>query len=187
MHRTLIFTPTARLRQRGVTLIEVLVTVVILAFGIMGLIGMQAKVQAAQSDAYERAQAILLVQDMASRISANRVTAASYVTTAPLGTGDSQPASCAALTGAALDQCEWSHAIQGAAEKLGGSSVGAMVGGRGCVAKLSASPDVYQVTVAWQATTDLVAPSLTCGKDSYPRESLRRAIGAIVTVACLTC
>jgi type IV pilus assembly protein PilV len=85
----------ARARQSGVTLLEVLVTVLILAFGLIGLVGLQTKVQIAQADAYQRAQAVLLVEDMANRISANRVNAASYLPPAPLGTGDSQPASCA--------------------------------------------------------------------------------------------
>lgn len=175
-------------RQGGVTLIEILVTVLILAFGLLGLIGMNVKVQGTQADSYQRAQAILLVQDMANRISANRVDAASYVTTTPLGTGDSQPADCSTVAGAvAHDQCEWSHAIQGAAEKMSGSSVGAMVGARGCVSQISANPPTYQVTLAWQGVTDLGEPSLTCGKNSYARETLRRAIGAIVPVACLTC
>jgi type IV pilus assembly protein PilV len=173
-------------RQRGVTLIEVLVTILILAFGLMGLVGMQAKVQAGQSDNYQRAQAVLLVQDMANRISANRVNAATYVTASPLGTGDTQPASCAALAGAAKDQCEWSHEIQGASEQAGTTSVGAMLGARGCVEQIGSNPAVYRVTVTWQAMTDLVAPSLTCGKDQYPRETLRRAISATVTVADLT-
>jgi type IV pilus assembly protein PilV len=173
--------------QHGVTLLEILITMLILAFGLTGLIGMQMKAQGAQAEAYQRAQAILLVQDMANRVSVNRINAASYVTATPLGTGDSQPASCTGLTGALLDQCEWSHAIQGAGEQLSGSSVGAMVNGRGCVAKTGTNPDVYQVTVAWQGTSDLAAPTLTCGSGSYARDTLRRAISATVAVACLTC
>jgi type IV pilus assembly protein PilV len=172
--------------QGGVTLIEVLVTILILAFGLMGLVGMQAKVQAGESDNYQRAQAVLLVADMANRISANRVNAANYVTASPLGTGDTQPASCAALAGAAKDQCEWSHEIQGASEQQGASSIGAMLAARGCVEQVGTNPAVYRVTVAWQAMTDLAAPSLACGRTLYPRETLRRAIAATVTVANLT-
>jgi type IV pilus assembly protein PilV len=176
----------SRARQGGVTLIEILVTVLILAFGILGLIGMNVKVQAAQTDAYQRAQAILLVQDMANRISVNRANALTYVTASPLGTGDSQDASCAGKTGVALDQCEWSNALKGAAEQLGGGNAGAMIGARGCIAQIGTSPTVMQVTVAWQGTTELVAPSLSCGSGSYDRETKRRAISANVTLACLT-
>lgn len=173
--------------QRGVTLIEILVTVLIIAFGVLGLIGMNVKVQGAQVDSYQRAQAILLVQDMANRISANYVNATSYITPAPLGTGDSQPANCSTATGVALDQCEWSNGLKGAAEQLGGNGVGAMVGARGCVSRISTNPSVYQVSVSWQGTTDLgTTPSLSCGSGSYPSETLRRTVGAIVPIACLT-
>jgi type IV pilus assembly protein PilV len=172
--------------QGGVTLIEVLVTVLILAFGLMGLIGMQAKVQAGQSENYQRAQAVLLVQDMSNRLSAGRLSAGAYVTVTPLGTGDAQPASCAATTGAARDQCEWSHAIQGAAEQAGSNSVGAMLAARGCIEQIGVGPAVYRVTVTWQGMSDLSAPALTCGHGLYTRETLRRAISGVVTVPDLT-
>ena len=177
---------TRALAQRGVTLIEILVTIVILAFGLIGLVGMQTKVQASQTESYQRAQAVLLVQDMANRISANRVNAAAYITASPLGTGDSQPASCATLTGAAKDQCEWSHEIQGASEQQGTTNVGAMVNARGCVDQVGTNPSVYRVTVAWQSLSDLAAPSLPCGQGSYPRDTLRRAIASFITIANLT-
>lgn len=172
--------------QHGVTLIEILVTIVILAFGLIGLVGMQTKVQASETESYQRAQAVLLVQDMANRISANRVNAAAYITATPLGTGDSQPADCSALTGAAKDQCEWSHEIQGASEQQGTTNVGAMVAARGCIDQVGMNPPVYRVTVAWQSLTDLAAPALSCGQGTYPRETLRRAIASFVTVANLT-
>jgi len=179
--------------QRGVTLIEILVTVLIIAFGVLGLIGMNVRVQVAQADSYQRAQAILLVQDMAARISTSRASAASYITSAALGTGDSWT-SCSGQTGVSLDQCEWSLELKGAAERLdsnsnctGANCIGAMVGARGCVSQLSTNPPVYQVQVSWQGTTDLATPSLTCGTGSYTRETMRRTIGAIVPVACLSC
>jgi type IV pilus assembly protein PilV len=172
--------------QRGVTLIEILVTVLILAFGLMGLVGMQAKVQAGQAENYQRAQAVLLVEDMTNRLSAGRLNAAAYVTATALGTGDTQPASCAGTTGAARDQCEWSHEIQGASERAAGASVGAMVAARGCVEQVGVNPAVYRVTVTWQGMSDLSTPALTCGQGLYPRETLRRAISGLVTVPDLT-
>jgi type IV pilus assembly protein PilV len=176
-----------RMRQGGVTLIEVLVTVLILAFGILGLIGMTVKVQAAQTDAYQRAQAILLVQDMANRIQANRTAALTYVTgNTPLGTGDAQDASCAGKTGKNLDHCEWSNALKGAAEQLGGASAGAMISARGCIARTGTNPTIMQVTVTWEGITELVGPSLTCGTGLYTSEAKRRAISATVTLGCPT-
>lgn len=167
-------------------MIEILVTILIVAFGVMGLIGLNVKVQTSQTESYQRAQAILLVQDMAGRIAANKQNALNYITSTPLGTGDSQPGSCAGLSGVTLDQCEWSYALKGASEKLSGNSVGAMNGAVGCVSRISTNPSVYQVTVAWQGTTDLGTPSVTCGSGTFERETLRRAISVNVPLACLT-
>ena len=182
-------------RQAGATMIEVLVTMLIVAFGILGLIGLSVKVQMAQADSYQRAQAILLVQDMASRISAGRINAASYVTASAIGTGDSWT-DCSAQTGVNLDKCEWSMQLKGAGERLdkaadcsGNNCIGATVNALGCVTQVSASPPVYQVQVSWLGSTDLGTPSLTCGSGTtalYPRETLRRTIGALVPVANLS-
>jgi type IV pilus assembly protein PilV len=114
------------------------------------------------------------------------VSAASYVTTAPVGAGTTSD-DCTGKTGAALDQCEWGNQLRGAAEQVGGASAGAMINALGCISQVSANPAVYQVSVSWQGTSNLGTPSLSCGSGSYPRETLRRTIGAIVPIACLTC
>ena len=72
--------------ERGITLVEVLVTMVILAIGLLGLVGLQARVQVLQIESYQRAQALMLLNDMAGRIANNRNHAADYVTSTPLGT-----------------------------------------------------------------------------------------------------
>ena len=61
--------------QYGATMIEVLITIVILAFGLLGLVGLQAKVQLADFESYQRAQAVVLLSDMVDRINANPGTA----------------------------------------------------------------------------------------------------------------
>jgi type IV pilus assembly protein PilV len=182
--------------QRGSTLLEVLVTVVILAFGLLGLAGMQAKIQLAEMEAYQRAQAILLLSDMIERISANRLQAASYVSSSAYGTGDSQPASCSNVAaGFALDLCEWSNALKGAAEKSGGNNSGAMIGARGCVELVQApdttaavcTPGIYRVTVTWQGLHKTASPSLTCGRGLYGDEAQRRAISNQITIGLPSC
>jgi len=64
--------PSPRSAQLGVTMLEVLVSLVILVFGLLGLIGMQAHTQVATFESYQRGQALILVQDMADRVSTNR-------------------------------------------------------------------------------------------------------------------
>ena len=182
--------------QRGSTLLEVLVTIVILAFGLLGLAGMQAKIQLAEMESYQRAQAILLLSDMSERISANRAQAASYVSTDPYGTGDSQPSSCAAVAaGVALDLCQWSNALKGAAEKSGAANSGAMIGARGCITQIQApdptaavcTPGIYLVSVTWQGLHPTAAPSVTCAQGRYGSDALRRAISNRVSVGLPSC
>lgn len=170
--------------QRGFSLLEILVTVLILAFGLIGLAGLQLKVQTAEDESYQRAQAILLVQDMISRLSANRANAASYVISGSIGTGDAYT-TCdpPAATRAEQDLCEWSTALKGAAERSSsGTSVGAMLDARGCIEELSTNPRVLRVSVAWESRAGLVAPTLACGQNQYSSEAQRRAIGGLVSI-----
>ena len=172
--------------QRGFMLLEVLISIIILAYGLLGLAGLQLKVQSSETESYQRAQAILLTEEMADMLSANRANAASYVTTSPLGTGDGEPSSCTGLTGVQLDECTWSNQLKGAAEVNAGTNVGAMTNAVGCIESLGGSPSVYRVTVAWQGTTQLNPPALTCGQNLFGNDGNRRAIASLVTIANLT-
>jgi len=153
--------------QRGTSLIEVLVTIVILAIGLLGLAGLQSRLQASEMEAYQRAQALVLLDDMANRIGANRANAASYVTgtATPLGAG--MTCSTATSNQQQIDAGQWCEALQGAAETAGAGKVGAMLGGRGCVEDLGGGE--YLVTVAWQGLTPIANPpnSPACGQGSY--------------------
>ena len=66
--------------QGGTSLIEVLVTVVIVALGLMGAAGLQSRMQLSEVEAYQRTQALVLLNDMANRITVNRSAAASVST-----------------------------------------------------------------------------------------------------------
>lgn len=151
---------------RGSTMIEVLVTLVIIAFGLLGLVGLQARMQVSEVEAYQRSQALLLLNDMASRISTNRSNSAAYVTASPLGVG----MTCSTTTTTLLDRDlrDWCNALQGAAETTGGNKVGAMIGARGCVEVLGTPSDRrYIITVAWQGLVPISAPTVTCGQNEY--------------------
>ena len=127
--------PRARHSQRGALMIEVLVTIVILAIGLAGLMQMQNRLQKSEMESYQRTQALILVNDMASRINTNRAIVDSYVTDtlgpAYLGVGGNSGA-CSWDYDDGLhqgDSGEWCRALRGAAETESGTTVGAMVGG----------------------------------------------------------
>ncbi len=176
--------------QRGTTLLEVLVTLIILAIGLLGLAGLQMRLQASEMEAYQRAQALILLNDMASRIAANRINAVSYVTENPLGAGMTCPDSSNIRQEA--DAAAWCNALQGAGETLDDSPVGTMVGGRGCVERLPGTDD-FMVTVAWQGLTPISAPpeSVSCGAGEYDggagcvEDLCRRTVTTIVRIGNL--
>jgi type IV pilus assembly protein PilV len=184
-------------RSRGTSLVEVLVTLVILAFGLLGVAGLQTKIGVAEMESYQRSQALLALSQMTERMSANTAQAASYVTAGTVGTGDAQPADCSGIAaGPNHDLCEWSSALKGASEQRSGASVGGMVGARGCITQLQApnpalgvcTAGVYQVSVAWQGMAPIATPALACGAGSYgANDAFRRVIAATVSVGTTSC
>lgn len=175
----------AHFKNAGFSMVEVMVTLVILMFGLLGLAGLQGRALTAQMEAYQRSQALILLKDMANRINANRKDAASYIAT--VGTGAACPA--AAGTVASDDLNEWCNALLGVAEAQAGVNVGAMVGARGCitqtVAPATGVPSQYLVAVAWQGLTGSSIPTNTCGQNQYGNETLRRVIVIPVNIADL--
>ncbi len=185
---------TVFLKMRGVSLIEVLITIVIMTIGLLGLAGLQVRFQSSEIETYQRTHALILLEDMANRISTNRRNAADYVTTAanPLGTGDSQPANCAG-NGQSFDACQWSNTLKGAAERSASSSnVGAMIGARGCIEDLGTG-DQFMITVVWQGLTPVSSPASNCGVGLYDgaagtncqNDLCRRTMSTIVRIANL--
>jgi type IV pilus assembly protein PilV len=67
-------------KQGGFTLIEVLVAVVVLAGGLLGLAGLQARGLSNNQSAYNRSQATQFAYDIADRMRANSVAKANYIT-----------------------------------------------------------------------------------------------------------
>jgi type IV pilus assembly protein PilV len=180
------------LRQRGASMIEVLVTIVIIAFGLLGMAGLQSRLQVSEMEAYQRAQALVLLNDMASRIATNRSAATTYA-----GTAIAPATNCATAFGGTtplqVDRREWCNALQGAGETLAGAKLGAVIGGRGCVESLPGGE--YMVTVAWQGMVPISAPpaSVTCGANAYDlggttgctADLCRRYVTTIVRIASL--
>lgn len=167
-------------------------TLVVLSIGLLGVVGLQTRLQVTEMESYQRAQALVLLDDMANRIAANRSGAASYVTGAgnPMGVGltceyDGND------TRQVQDSCEWSNNLQGALEKAGSAKVGAFVGGRGCIEDLG--NDEYLITVAWQGAGPVSAPpeSVACGSSLYNDDKVckddrcRRVLTTIVRFSTL--
>lgn len=165
------------MHQGGFTLIEVLVAVFILAIGLLGLAGLQARLVSSQFDAYQRGQAMMLVEEMASRIRANPGDARldKYVATNQSLTG-ATPAGCTATSSAQNDLDCWKQSHED------------IIGAVGCIQNISGGAKlqkVVRVSVAWQGMAPTVASSNTCGQGTFGDERLRRVVSVDVTLAYL--
>ncbi|HEX8011780.1 MAG TPA: type IV pilus modification protein PilV [Casimicrobiaceae bacterium] len=175
----------------GFTLLEVLITMVILALGLLGLFGLQTKAQKAEIESYQRTQALVLIQDIVDRMNANRADAFSqaYVTASPVGGGGALT-DCAGKTGADLDLCEWGNLLKGVAETAAGGSctttsgtacIGGMTAAKGCIAydaateltdstgAVQAGTGLYTISIVWEglSATTLQSDQLKCGTAPY--------------------
>lgn len=194
-------------RAAGFTMLEVLVSLLIAVFGLLGLIGLQAQAQVSEFESYQRAQALILANDMADRIAFNRGTDATgyvigwrcyaYSTDAQkyLGSGNTVAPVCAdgAIAGdpktrADADLAAWNNVLQGAAETVtaSGTKVGGLLGARGCITR-NAATGVIRVSVAWQGMAPTVASADTCATTLYgANDALRRVVFTEVVVPVLT-
>jgi type IV pilus assembly protein PilV len=98
----------------GFSLLELLVTLVILSVGLLGLGLMQTTGLGLTKSAYARTQAMMLASDIADRIRANEASAASYVATT--ATTLAEPGCIAGVTCsgtdlAASDLSDWSNRV----------------------------------------------------------------------------
>lgn len=144
------------LKRRGFTLIEVLVTLVILMFGLLGIAGLMAKGQRAAFEAFQRQQALSLAGELAERLLGNRSQAAAYVaaapTTTPVGSsyglyyGDllkNNITNCATAYCTSLElqqdhMAMWEGMLLGYSERLavGNTLIAGVVNANGCVEQI---------------------------------------------------
>jgi len=178
--------------SRGFTLIEVLITIVILAVGLLGLALLQSTSLANQLEAYQRAQALLLLEDMSNRIRVNSAAAKAgeYLDGSDYGLTPQDEDVCLAIVddAAGRDLCQWNIALAGTGTLLGGKSVGSIVGARACIENLAGSADgehVVRLTIAWQGMAKTGSPQSACGAGEFGPDEQRRVASIDTVIANL--
>lgn len=117
--------PTAipvRQSQRGITLIESLVAIVVAALGILGILGVQMRTLTDTQTTVRRAQAIRLIEDLSERLKAHPnalLSLGSYTSTwttpstpAASSTTNCTTTACTSTQLTAYDLTEWTRAVQ---------------------------------------------------------------------------
>ncbi len=185
--------------QHGGTMIEVLVTIVIVTLGLLGIAALFVRSQQVSDEAYQRFQALQIAHQLAETISINRTVAGATVTpqAAPIGylTGANGLDDPAGLDGFDLENAptgleEFHSALIGAQKQVDGGNVRSLVSVVGCVESVGAGsavdPSRYRVSVAWQGRQESANPSgaSLCGQSQYGEENepLRRVVSLDVQV-----
>lgn len=144
------------MRQRGVSIVEALVALVVLSIGLLGIAGLFVESLRSSRTALLRTQAVNLASDIADRIRANASARDAYDTATYGGAPAAQ--NCAPAAGEAGSNCtieelaeddlaSWQDAVAFALPALAEPANAAVVEvERGAAGR----PDRYLITVAWQ-------------------------------------
>jgi type IV pilus assembly protein PilV len=190
-----------RILTDGFTLIEVLVTLVVITLGLLGLAALQGHALKAEAEAYYRVQATLLLEDMQDRLNTNRRVPGCFVATYGKGVATANLSCTAGSDGDARNSAQsamqgWNNLLLGVTEKIGSTSVGTLPDARGCVIQEGVT-NLYYIAVAWQGISETAAPvepsdssaslksAIACGVNQYGNESARRVIWVPVRIADL--
>jgi type IV pilus assembly protein PilV len=170
-------------RPRGFGLIEVLVTLLVTAFGLLGIAGFVTRVSATGVESNQRARALALMEDMAERLRNNRAQAASYVAAGVARGAAAQD--CSALAGAPRDLCEWNNLLFGTNDAQTDGAAQALRF-RGCVTQPFLGQPVYVVSVAWASLSPATPPADPCAEGAFGADTHRRVVRTQVRVANLS-
>ena len=187
-----------RARHGGFTLIEVLVTFVILAVGVLGIVSLLSVSKTSEYEAVQRARAVTMADGMLERIRNNPGGLAAYVTgldaSDAIGGGsqgaDEPEANCADVACdpdelALHDLWSWEQVLDGTGVTVGTSTATAgLAGPKGCITFVARPPwersGQLSVLLQWrglQESTDGVAAGddvcgdgEDAGSDGYRRQ-----------------
>lgn len=188
-----------RILADGFTLIEVLVTLVVITLGLLGLAALQGHAIKAEAEAYYRVQATLLLEDMQDRLNTNRRVPGCFVATYGKGVVTANLSCTAGSDVDARNSAQsaiqgWNDLLLGVTERIGSTSVGTLPNAIGCVANDGTDASLYYIAIAWQGISETVAPNVptslpdgikNCGKGQYGDDSARRLIWVPVRIADL--
>jgi type IV pilus assembly protein PilV len=166
-----------RKTQAGVTLIEVMVSILVLSIGALGLAGLQISAKRAGYEAVQRTDASFLAMDIMERMRANPSVLVSYATPGvgeASGTALGEPGACTAEGMACLpagiklrDMWDWEQALNGAsATSTAGKNTGGLLNPIGCI---SFDGRIVTVQIAWEGFETLSDPGVSgdCGFGVY--------------------
>lgn len=169
--------------SKGFTLIEVLIAFIILSFGLLGAVALQAKAKQASFDSMQRAAAVALGNDIIQRIRANDSigTIARYAKEPITSKGALATttacfeSSCDPLAVVAMDIVQWKRAIQ-ARENTGSLDDATVCINSTAAAGTGSKGFNLEVIISWQGRQEFKASNdaakIVCGDVSKNKRRL---------------
>ena len=182
-------TNTLHKRQRGITLIESMVALVIAALGILGILGVQMRTLSDTSTTVRRAQAIRLIDDLGERMRTNpnaMVNLGSYVSNFATNPAVGSCASgCDHAALAAYDLAVWKQAVRNSLP-LGQAEIFIPPAEAGVAA---AQRRQLGIMIAWRENEREISDSTDkkSFKDNIDATKVRAADGTLSDGAALKC
>ena len=180
----------------GFSLIEILVTLIIVTLGLLSSATLQALSKRGIYDAAQRTTAAHLAEDLLERMRGNPGALASYVPGATLGGGTlgatpgvdcgNATVTCTAAEMAAFDLWQWEQQLDGAFELDGSRATGGLVSPVACIQGpgFLGGNGEYTIAIAWRGMTALANPTAaSCGEASgnYGDDNEYRRVVTITT------
>lgn len=165
-------------KQRGVSLVEVLVTLVLISLALLGSASLQVMSKRSNYGAMQRTSAAHFANDYLSRMRSNRTALASYLPAEELGGGSlgadpakdcsGAAAGCTDAEIAAYDQWVWERELDGALERIDGVDSGGLLEPTACVSgPVGGGSGLYEIAIAWRGAIEHVNPDVhDCGEAS---------------------
>lgn len=144
--------------QKGATLIEVLIAMLVISVGLLGMAALQLKSVAVNQGAFKRLQAVNLAYEIADSIAINAAQAnnGDYV----LALADAEPQVAAAGSVADIDLRRWIAAVAASLPEGDLIITGpAVIDGM----TVASSAREHSITICWYDRNELVAANNVCG------------------------
>jgi type IV pilus assembly protein PilV len=156
--------------QRGFTLVEVLIAVVIFGVGLLAVASLQGVARKSSYEAVQRTTAVHMADSLLERMRANPQALESYLGSVAqrVLTEAAPPAvatgcnavwpntGCGPAALAAVDMSQWWNLVVGTTEVVDGQPVGGLVQPTVCIrGESDGATGAYEVAIAWRCTTEI--------------------------------
>ncbi len=164
-------------KQQGSSLIEIVVTMLIFAIGLLGFSALQGRAQKAELESYQRVEAVNLINWMAAQIKSNPAAVGCYgysnLGTAYVGTGYDATYACSSY-GTTETQAQvvsdvntWDDMLDGVGESSGGTATGGLVNARSCI-NYDGVNNTLEIALVWQGLVETTAITETdCAESAF--------------------